>query len=136
MGVGRNRNMKEVLIDTSEEHVAIVIAEGLIVKIFAKALTKKYGKPIHMKELKGTISVISPVPWAPRVLWFREKWKRYGKAETEKVKDGIRVYFPRFVAIPGRWFFPLEGFFMYFSIRRHIRKIMRSNRVHCSQSAS
>jgi len=44
--------MKEVLIDTSEDHVAVVVAEGLIVKLFAKTLTKKYGNPIHMKDLE------------------------------------------------------------------------------------
>jgi hypothetical protein len=43
--------MKQVLIDTSEGHVAIVIAEDLIVKIFTSELSKRFGKPIHMKEL-------------------------------------------------------------------------------------
>jgi hypothetical protein len=44
--------MKEALIDTSENHVGIVIAEGLIIKILEKELRKKFGKSIHMKELK------------------------------------------------------------------------------------
>lgn len=43
--------MKQVLIDTSEGHVGIVIAEDLIVKIFTSTLSKRFGKPIHMNEL-------------------------------------------------------------------------------------
>jgi hypothetical protein len=44
--------MKEVLIDTSEDHVGIVIAEGLIIKSFTREFTKIFGKPVHMRELK------------------------------------------------------------------------------------
>ena len=44
--------MKEALIDTSENHVGIVIGEGLIIKILRKELKKKFVKPIHMKKLE------------------------------------------------------------------------------------
>jgi hypothetical protein len=46
------KNMKEALIDTSGNHVGIVIGEGLTIKILNKDLKMKFGKPIHMKELK------------------------------------------------------------------------------------
>lgn len=44
--------MKEALIDTSKNHVGIVIAEGLVIKIINKELTKRFGKYVHMRELK------------------------------------------------------------------------------------
>lgn len=45
------RQMKEALVDTSENHVGIVIAEGLIIKLLKKELRQKFSKPVHMKNL-------------------------------------------------------------------------------------
>lgn len=44
--------MKEALIDTSENHVGIVLAEGLVITTLTKELKKEFGNPIHMNELK------------------------------------------------------------------------------------
>src|SRR5450759_4234577 len=44
--------MKEALIDTSENHVGIMLAEGLVISILSKELRKEFGKPIHMNRLK------------------------------------------------------------------------------------
>jgi hypothetical protein len=43
--------MKEVLIDTSEGHVGIVIAESQIIRTFCSKLTKRFGRPVHMSQL-------------------------------------------------------------------------------------
>ena len=51
------------------------------------------------------LTVISPVPWSPRILWFNKKWREYGKIEKERFQDGIKVFYPRFLVVPGRWFF-------------------------------
>lgn len=80
------------------------------------------------KIIDGNITVISPVPWAPRFLWFRKKWREYGQIEKEIIKNGIKVFYPRYFVIPGKIFFPLEGFFIYFSVRSLINKLIKVNK--------
>jgi len=58
------------------------------------------------------IIVVSPVPWFPFQGIIRY-WKPHFRPQPEKfeLQDGIRVYFPRFLSIPGllkSW----DGFFM------------------------
>lgn len=58
------------------------------------------------------IIVVSPVPWFPfqSVIRF---WKPYFRPQPEKYEEqeGIKVYYPRFISIPGM-FKSLDGFFM------------------------
>jgi hypothetical protein len=44
--------MKEVVIDTSEDHVGVVIADGLIISMLKDALRLKFGRSVHMKKLQ------------------------------------------------------------------------------------
>lgn len=78
--------------------------------------------------IKGNIIVISPIPWSPKFLWFKKKWKKYGQAEKEKIKNGIKIYYPRYLVIPGKLFFPLQGLFMYFSVKSLIKKLIKTNK--------
>lgn len=76
------------------------------------------------KLINGDITVISPVPWSPRLLWFNKKWRDYGNTEKERAEEGIKVYYPRYFAIPGNLFSLLQGFFIYCSIRSMVRRII------------
>jgi hypothetical protein len=44
--------MKEMLLDVSDEYIAIVISDQEILKILDKELRKEFGKSIHMRELR------------------------------------------------------------------------------------
>lgn len=82
-----------------------------------------------LKKLTGDeIAVIAPVPWSPRFLWFRKRWREYGQTERTKIKNGIRAYHPRYLVIPGTRFFPLQSFFMYLSVKSLTKKLAGSNR--------
>ncbi len=76
----------------------------------------------------GSITIISPVPWSPRFLWFRSKWRAYGKTETKNENGGIKVHYPRYLAVPGRSFMPLSGFFMYLCARGLIKKLLTESK--------
>lgn len=79
------------------------------------------------KLIKGRITVIAPVPWSPRILWFNSKWRQYGEIEKETVMDGIRVYYRRYIVIPGLIFSHLNGLFLYLSVKRLVRRLLRNN---------
>jgi len=76
------------------------------------------------KKIDGDITVISPVPWAPKILWFRDKWKKYGQVEKQRAEGRVNCCFPRFFCLPGGLFFPLQGFFVYLSARRLIKRLI------------
>lgn len=80
------------------------------------------------KLINGNITVISPIPWSPKLLWFNKKWRAYGKTEKEKYDNGVQVYYRRYLAIPGSIFTPLHVFFMYLSIRYLIKAIIKKNK--------
>lgn len=74
----------------------------------------------------GSVTVISPVPWSPRCLWIRKKWRVYGQAEEKKQEEGIMVYCPRYLVIPGRFFFPMQGIFIFISIILLMKKLIKN----------
>ncbi len=78
--------------------------------------------------VKGDIIVISPVPWSPRLLWFKKKWREYGQVEREKIEKGIKVYHPRYLVIPGSIFCVFQVFLMYLSVRSLIKKLAKTNK--------
>jgi teichuronic acid biosynthesis glycosyltransferase TuaC len=74
--------------------------------------------------IKGNITVISPIPWSPKLLWFRKKWREYGETESKEVREGINVYYPRYFVIPGKFFSSFSGIFMYCSVRTLIKRLI------------
>lgn len=80
------------------------------------------------KQISGDITVISPVPWSIRILWFIKKWRKYGQIERENIQEEVKVYYPRYFIIPGKFFLPFRGFFIYLSTRLIIKKLLRTNK--------
>ncbi|MHB8983811.1 MAG: glycosyltransferase [Carboxydocellales bacterium] len=80
---------------------------------------------LELKKMQTTI--ISPVPYAPKILWLNQKWRAYGKEAKEGKFRGNPVHYPRYPVIPGAPFFFLQGFSMFLSIYGLVRKISRQN---------
>ena len=56
------------------------------------------------------VDVISPVPWAPRVLWgLSARWRAYGRQPLETRCHDVPVHHPRYVQPIGQWSIPLAG---------------------------
>lgn len=81
------------------------------------------------KIIDGDVFVIAPIPWAPRMLWFKKKWRDYGEEKKHQIKNNIKVYRPRYFCLPGRYYNLLEPFSMYLGVRTLVKKIVsNSNR--------
>jgi teichuronic acid biosynthesis glycosyltransferase TuaC len=76
----------------------------------------------HLRDAGCSVKVISPIPFAPKGLWFNPKWKSYGEIPDHELIDGIDVFYPRYVQAPGAWFHGISCYTMYAGIA----KIMRS----------
>jgi teichuronic acid biosynthesis glycosyltransferase TuaC len=87
-----------------------------------------YGVFVHnqVKALieKGhDIKVICPVYWSPPILGLlRKKWRQYSLIAREDSFEGVKIYFPRFLTFPKAWFLYLNGYFLFLSIKRFLKK--------------
>lgn len=79
----------------------------------------------HIASAGADVRVVSGVPWAPRPLWFKPKWRAYGEAPREGYVDGVKVYYPRYVELPGSINFSWSGMALYAAIRRTVARIHR-----------
>src|SRR5262245_27883633 len=59
------------------------------------------------------VEVVSPVPWAPRVLWpLAPRWAAYGRQPRTERRHDLVVHHPRYVQPMGQWAIPLAGMAM------------------------
>jgi glycosyltransferase involved in cell wall biosynthesis len=73
---------------------------------------------LALGELGVESRVLSPTPWAPRVLWRSERHRRRGRKPREAVRDGVVAEYPRVVQPPRRLFFDRIGDLAYQTVRR------------------
>ena len=71
------------------------------------------------------VIVVSPVPWFP-FQWIIRYWKPYFRLQPEKYEEqsGVKVYYPRFVSVPGI-LKNYDGFFMALGSWFLLRKLKK-----------
>ena len=73
---------------------------------------------LALREFGVTSRVLSPTPWAPRVLWRDPRLRRRGQKPRQAVRDGVTADYPRVVQLPRRVLFDRAGDFAYWRVRR------------------
>lgn len=73
---------------------------------------------LALRELGVEARVLSPTPWAPRILWRDARQERRGQKPREAVRDGISAEYPRVPQPPRRLLFDRLGDLAYHSVRR------------------
>ena len=68
---------------------------------------------LALRELGVEPHVISPTPYAPRILWRDERQRRRGEKPREAVRDGITAEYPRVLQPPKRLLFDRLGDLAY-----------------------
>ena len=71
---------------------------------------------LALRELGVEAHVISPTPYAPRILWRNERQRRRGEKPSEAVRDGITAEYPRVLQPPKRLLFDRLGDLAYRSV--------------------
>ncbi|MFO7154140.1 MAG: glycosyltransferase family 4 protein [Caldicoprobacter oshimai] len=70
------------------------------------------------------VKVVSPVPLSFFPLnRMSNKWYRYSQIPHKEVRDGVEVYYPRYVAFPKDLFFASSGLRMYWGIKKLVHQI-------------
>jgi hypothetical protein len=78
----------------------------------------------HLVKVGCQIKVVSPVPYAPKILWWNRKWKGYGMVPQSNIIDGIPVYYPRYLCLPRKWFYGFSCYALYYGINKLISSII------------
>jgi teichuronic acid biosynthesis glycosyltransferase TuaC len=64
------------------------------------------------------VRVVSPTPYAPRLLWRDQRQRRRGQKPRRAVRDDIVAEYPRVLQLPRRVFFDRLGDLAYHRVRR------------------
>jgi teichuronic acid biosynthesis glycosyltransferase TuaC len=73
---------------------------------------------LALEKLGVEARVVSPTPWAPRVLWRNERQRRRGEKPREAVRDGVVAEYPRVLQPPRRLLFDRLGDLAYRQVSR------------------
>jgi glycosyltransferase involved in cell wall biosynthesis len=71
-----------------------------------------------LRDLGVDVRVISPTPYAPRILWSSPRQRRRGQMPRRAVRDGIPAEYPRVLQLPRRILFDRSGDLVYAGLRR------------------
>ena len=89
-------------------------AAGIFVHEQVKALIKKGVE----------VRVISPIPWTPfPINRIKGKWRKYSQVPSRAIWDDVEIFYSRYLAFPGAWFFASSGKRMHRGIKEMIERI-------------
>jgi len=106
--------------------------------MYPSSIDKIQGIFIHqyvkcIKESGVNLEIISPVPWAPKILWLKEKWKSYGSFPREEVFNAVKLARPRYIELPFRSFRSYSGpsmFICLYNFFKNLYKTYKFNVIH------
>ncbi len=76
-----------------------------------------------LKEIGVELRLLSPVPWAPRIIWFKDNWRYYGSFPRQETFGGVEVGRPRYVELPSCGFRHLSGWSMFRCLLPYVRRL-------------
>jgi len=97
--------------------------------LYPVPFNQRQGRAIHipiniLTKSACKIRVVCPVPYAPfPIKEFSPKWHNYSKVPFNMRVDNVMVYYPKILTFPKNLFYPLQGYFMYFGIKKLVYKL-------------
>ena len=79
-----------------------------------------------LQEAGVDLRVVSPLPWAPRILWYRPEWRQFGETPNKDVWEGVAVNRVRYLQLPTRAFQPWAGVSMSLTLAPFLRRLRRT----------
>jgi teichuronic acid biosynthesis glycosyltransferase TuaC len=73
---------------------------------------------LALRALGVQPTVVSPTPYAPRILWRDPRQRMRGRKPRRALLDGVAIDYPRVLQPPRRWLFDRLGDIAYARVRR------------------
>ena len=83
----------------------------------------------HVKNLLRIgcrVTIISPIPYVPRILQTNLRRKGYRKTQLVDTIEGVTIYYPRYIRLPGQWFHGLSCYTMYWGIKNTVKQLINN----------
>ena len=69
-----------------------------------------HNQNINLINLGVKVTVLVPTPWAPKVLWFKKKWRLLGAVPDKATLDGVEVFYLKYLFLkPAKAFFKVNA---------------------------
>jgi teichuronic acid biosynthesis glycosyltransferase TuaC len=73
------------------------------------------------------VVVVSPSPLSPPIMrQLKVRWARYASKPSETTWEGTKVYYPRYICMPGVHGFPLSALFYRWAIKRLLVRLKKT----------
>lgn len=70
------------------------------------------------------VKVFSPLPLTPFLIkYIKKKWRQYSENPFKVIRDGIEVFYPRYVSLPKSLLIEYSGYFMYQGIKQPVNDL-------------
>jgi glycosyltransferase involved in cell wall biosynthesis len=89
---------------------------------------------LALRRLGVDVVVCSPTPAAPRLLWFRRRWREMGSRPRQAVRDGVPATYPRALVLPRQTLFSRSGDFFYLGMRAVANALGAFDLIHAHQA--
>ncbi|MDL2121688.1 MAG: glycosyltransferase [Deltaproteobacteria bacterium] len=82
-----------------------------------------HNQNVNLIKLGINVTVVVPTPWSPKILWFKEKWRRFGQLPAKVYLDGVEVFYLRYPFLrPSKPFYQVNAMSLYWWAYRFITK--------------
>jgi hypothetical protein len=71
------------------------------------------------------LSLLSPIPWAPKILWFHQRWRQYGLARENDTYESKWIQRPAYLEIPYSKIRGFSGLGMGVRLIPYLKKLRR-----------
>jgi teichuronic acid biosynthesis glycosyltransferase TuaC len=72
------------------------------------------------------VRVFSPVPWSPfPINRITRKWKRYAEIPKCQTRDGVKIYYPRYLSLPKTFLIEYSGHLAYWGLKFILNKVYK-----------
>ncbi len=83
----------------------------------------------ELKKLGVEVEVLALVPWSPPIIsHLKKKWKKLRNLKYVEEIEGVKVYHPRYIAIPGGFLKHLWPYGCFFSLKKFFKRYVNINK--------
>ncbi len=76
-----------------------------------------------LKKIGVEVVVFALIPWTPPLIGgLKEKWKKLKKVKENEILDGVEVFHPKYLAIPGGFLKHLWAYVCYWGVKKFAKK--------------
>ncbi len=79
----------------------------------------------HLMAAGCEVKVLVPTAYCPKIMMNVNRWSKYAHVPECDTIDGVPVYYPRYLRLPGKWFHALACYTQYLGLKNIAHAIIK-----------